>query len=350
MNYGMLFTFNIALPIILTWFLLDITRKASIKLKLFAVPNERSSHDKIIPTTGGIALSISWLLITFLFIASNDMYSSTELFLYILGGVIMTIVGFYDDIKEMRSSFKLIMQIFVFFIISFADNSLINSLHGLFGIYELSYIQSILFSLFVFVVIINSINLIDGIDGLSSTITLFYLTITSFYCFVNDYYFSGLLLSFCSSLIVFIFFNYSKSKKIFLGDTGSLGLGFTVALITLGWLNSNHQLANTLPLNHSLFLVLMLSYPLLDVIRVFTIRTLRGKSFMTADRNHIHHKLIDIGFTHKKAVLIILISKLLLIIFNIIFISELDIHIQILINAALITGLLLFLYKTPNKN
>lgn len=345
----MIFIFNFAFPIILTWFLLDITRKASIKLKLFAVPNERSSHNKIIPTTGGIALCISWLFITFLFAASNNMYSNSELFLYILGGLTITIVGFYDDIKEMRSSFKLIMQIFVFFIISFADNSSINTLHGLFGIYDLTYIQSIIFSLFVFVVIINSINLIDGIDGLSSTITLFYLIITTFYCVLNDYYFSGLLLSFCSSLIVFIFFNYSKSKKVFLGDTGSLGLGFTVALITLGWLNSNHELANTLPLNHSLFLVLMLSYPLLDVIRVFTIRTLKGKSFMTADRNHIHHKLIDIGFTHKKAVFIILIAKSLLITFNIIFISDLDLHIQILINAFLITVMLVYLFRIPNK-
>jgi len=350
MDYGMLFIFNFALPIAITWFLLDITRKASLKLKLFAIPNERSSHDKLIPTTGGIALSISWLFLTFLFVASNEINSNSELFLYVLGGIIMTIVGFYDDIKEMRSSLKLLMQIFVFFIISFAENSLINSFHGLFGIYELSYIQSMIFSLFVFIVIINAVNLVDGIDGLSSTITLLYLVITTFYCFKNDYYFFGLLASFCSSLIVFIFFNYSKSKKIFLGDTGSLGLGFTVALITLGWLNSDHQLANKLPLNHSLFLVLMLCYPLLDVIRVFTIRTFKGKSFMSPDRNHIHHKLIDIGLSHKIAVFIILFIQTTILLFNIFIIPEINLHYQILINAIIITGLLLFLYRIPSKN
>ena len=76
----MLFIFNFAVPIAITWFLLDITRKASLKLKLFAIPNERSSHDKLIPTTGGIALSISWLFLTFLFVASNEIISNSEFF------------------------------------------------------------------------------------------------------------------------------------------------------------------------------------------------------------------------------------------------------------------------------
>ena len=77
--------------------------------------------------------------------------------------------------------------------------------------------------------------------------------------------------------MVFIFFNMSKSKKIFLGDTGSLGLGLSIAVLSLGWLNTNHPLSDTLPLNHALFVVLILAYPLLDVIRVFIIRNRRRK-------------------------------------------------------------------------
>ena len=342
--------FFVAMPIIITWFLLDLVRKISIKLRLFAVPNERSSHKKIIPATGGVALCISWLFIIFINVLFSGNEYQTELYFYGIAGVIITIIGFYDDMNEIPSYMKLFMQIFVFYIITFGEHALINSFHGLFGIYELSEIESIIFSLFVFIVIVNAINLVDGIDGLSASLSLFFIVITTYFYFIYDYYYFGLLISFCFSLLVFIYFNMSKSKKIFLGDTGSLGLGLTIAVLSLGWLNTSHLLNNTLPLNHALFVVLMLAYPLLDVIRIFIIRIYNGKSFMSADRNHIHHKLINIGLSHKSSVLLIIFFQSIILGFNIMVIPDFNFHYQILINAAIITGLLLFLYKIPNKN
>ena len=94
----------------------------------------------------------------------------------------------------------------------------------------------------------------------------------------------------------------------------------------------------------------MLAYPLLDVIRVFIIRLYNGKSFMSPDRNHIHHKLIDIGLSHNFAVITILSTQTVLLLFNIYLIPEINLHYQILINAVIITGLLLFLYRIPSKN
>lgn len=344
------FLFLIAMPVITTWFLLDLTRKVSIKLRLFAVPNERSSHKKIVPTTGGVALCLSWLFIIIINIIFSGNEYQTELYYYGVAGVIISIVGFYDDMNEMPSLVKLLMQIFVFYIITFGENTLINSFHGLFGINELSEIESLIFSLFVYVVIVNAINLVDGIDALSASLSLFFISITAYFYLINDYYYFGLLISFCFSLLVFIFFNTSNSRKIFLGDTGSLGLGLTIAVLSLGWLNTNHTLYNILPLNHALFTVLMLAYPLLDVIRVFIIRIFNGKSFMSPDRNHIHHKLIDIGLSHKLAVVVILSTQSVLLLFNIYIIPEINLHYQILINAVIITGLLLFLYRIPSKN
>ena len=328
---------------------MDVVRKLSIKFRVFAIPNERSSHDSIIPTTGGVALCISWIILIFIYSVLIEQNIGVELYFYVLAGVLISIVGFYDDLNELPSFVKLLLQIFIFFIISFGDNSLINSFHGVLGIYELSYFGSLGFSLFVFIVIVNAINLVDGIDGLSGSLTLFFLIITSYFYFESNYFYSYLVISFCFSLSVFLFFNYSERKKIFLGDTGSLGLGLSVAVLSLGYLNTDHPTYNLFPINQSLFVVLMIAYPLLDVIRVFILRIYNGKSFMMADRNHIHHKLIDIGLSHKKAVFTIILCQLSLLIFNVIMIPQINLHIQILINGFIIASLLLFLYRIPNK-
>ena len=349
MEFNKLTLLMIPLAIIITWFFLDVVRKLSIKFRVFAVPNERSSHDSIIPATGGVALCISWIILIFIYSVLNVQDIGVELYFYVLAGVLISIVGFYDDLNELPSFVKLLLQIFIFFIISFGDNSLINSFHGVLGIYELSYLESLGFSLFVFIVIVNAINLVDGIDGLSGSLTLFFLIITSYFYFKSNYYYSYLVVAFCFSLSVFLFFNYSERKKIFLGDTGSLGLGLCVAVLSLGYLNTDHPTYNLFPINQSLFVVLMIAYPLLDVIRVFILRIYNGKSFMMADRNHIHHKLIDIGLSHKKAVFIIILSQLSLLTFNVIIIPQINLHIQILINGFIIASLLLFLYRIPNK-
>ena len=337
-------------PMIITWFLLDIIRKISIKFRVFAVPNERSSHSKIVPATGGVALLISWLLIILMNVVFNDYNLGNDLYFYALAGIIISIVGFYDDLKEMPSILKLFMQVFVFFIISFSDNILINSLHGLFGINEIGYYISIVFSLFVFIVIINSINLIDGIDGLSASLSLFFLTITAYFYYLTENQYLILIISFSSTLVVFLTFNYSLKRKIFLGDTGSLGLGLCISCLALGWLNTEHPSFGIFPINPSLFVVLMLTYPLLDVIRVFLIRLYNKKSFMSPDRNHIHHKLIDIGFSHKSAVLLIILTQIIILLFNSYVINKMNLHVQIIINAIIISMILIVLYRIPNKS
>ena len=336
-------------PMIITWFLLDIIRKISIKFRIFAIPNERSSHHKIVPATGGVALLISWLLIIFMNIIFNEYVIKDDLYFYILGGIIISIVGFYDDLQEMPPFIKLFMQIFVFFIISFSDYILINSFHGLFGIYEIGYYESVIFSLFVFIVIVNSINLVDGIDGLSASLSLFFLSVTAYYFYLSGYEYFLFIVSFSSTLIVFLIFNFSMSKKIFLGDTGSLGLGLCIAALSLTWLNTENPSYGIFPINPSLFVVLMLSYPLIDVIRVFIIRIYNGKSFMSPDRNHIHHKLIDIGLNHKTAVSLILITQIIILLFNSFLINKMNLHIQIVINAIIISMILFGLYRIPNK-
>ena len=103
MDSEITYLYFLPLPILLTWFLLDIVRKLSIKLKIFAIPNERSSHDKIIPTTGGVALCLAFLSVIFFYNLVVDFDFGNDIYYFAVSGVIISIVGFYDDINEMRS-------------------------------------------------------------------------------------------------------------------------------------------------------------------------------------------------------------------------------------------------------
>lgn len=345
--------FLVIIPVMFTWFILDVVRKLSIKLRIFAIPNERSSHTRIIPTTGGVALSLSWIL--FIFFYSNLTYDLSDsgpnsVYIYCTAGILMCIVGFYDDLKQIPSFLKLLLQIAIFFIITIPENSLINSFYGILGVYELNEFQSILFSGFVFIVIVNAINLVDGIDGLSASLSLFFMIISSYIFYISgkDYYL--LTVAFSFSLLVFIIFNISDKRKIFLGDTGSLGLGISIAIISLGFLNTNVNYSTFLPINAALFIVLILAYPLLDVIRVFVLRIYNKKSPLRADRNHIHHKIIDIGYSHIHAVFLIITFQIILLLINLFLIQNIGLHYQILLNIIIIGFILFFLYKTPNKS
>ena len=353
MNQEYISIFLVSIPIMITWFTLDVVRKLSIKLRIFAVPNERSSHTKIIPTTGGVALCISWIILILFFQNIQFDYLNIQpnpLYIYSTAAILMCIVGFYDDLKQIPSYVKLILQIIVFLVVAIPENSLINSFHGVLGINELTNLQSTLFSGFVFVVIVNAINLVDGIDGLSASLSLFFMIIVSyiFYLLGSDYYL--LTIAFSFSLIVFIVFNISNKRKIFLGDTGSLGLGVSVTIITLGLLNTNQNYFTVIPINAALFFVLTLAYPLLDVIRVFVLRIYNKKSPLIADRNHIHHKVIDIGYSHIQSVFIILTFQSMLLLFNLFIINNVGLHNQILIDALLISFILIFLFRIPNKS
>ena len=114
-------------------------------------------------------------------------------------------------------------------------------------------------------------------------------------------------------------------------------------------LNTNQDFSSVIPINPSLFLVLILAYPLLDVIRVFVLRVYNRKSPFDADRNHIHHKIIDLGFTHFQAVMLILFTQAFLLLLNVYVINSIGLHNQILVNVGIVSLILFFLYKLPNK-
>ena len=291
---------------ILSAILLYSIQKIFIYYKKFDDFNHRSSHKTLATRTGGIAV-----FTTLLIVSSYYYFNSIELFdysLFIPIGI-MFIVGVYDDFYHADFKLKFLLQIIVAKII-IDQGYFISNYHGLFGLYEVPWILAQLTTVFVFLVIINAINFMDGIDGLAITEvikTIFILELFSKSQTPLTPLFT--LLIFC--LVPLYYFNFKRKRKIFLGDGGSLLLGTMVSIYIFYLLGDQYVFKKGYQINKVIFGIIVILYPLLDLLRVFILRIIKGRSPFTADQNHMHHLLIKKGVPHKVIVLIILTSSLI---------------------------------------
>ena len=220
------------------------------------------------------------------------------------------VVGLYDDINGIDFKLKFIFQIIAAKIM--IDNGLIiENLHGFVGIFEINRIFAQILTIFIILAIINAINFIDGIDGLAISITI--LFILSFEFFSNSItpYFnlSQILLS---ALIPLYLFNFRKKNKVFLGDSGSLLLGGIISIYVLTILTSTYIIRPEFDMHKIIFVFSVLSYPIIDITRIFFYRLYNQKSPFHPDKNHIHHLINNRFNNHFKTLLIILISSVII--------------------------------------
>ena len=198
--------------------------------------------------------------------------------------VIVFSAGIKDDIIGLSPKLKLFIEIFSSFIFIFLTDIRIDSFYGLFGVYDIPMIASYFYTIFVFVVIINSYNLTDGIDGLAASIAIIILSFF-FYYFINIHSILGII-STCSMLggiLAFLRFNIINNKqKIFMGDVGTLVIGYVLAVFTTMIL-SDFSSVDFIP-NKPVYILTLFAYPFLDTLRVFIIRGISGKSPFVADK------------------------------------------------------------------
>jgi UDP-N-acetylmuramyl pentapeptide phosphotransferase/UDP-N-acetylglucosamine-1-phosphate transferase len=222
------------------------------------------------------------------------------------------VVGLYDDINGVDFKLKFIFQIIAAKII--VDNGLIiDNLHGLFGVYELSRITAQLLTIFIILAIINSINFIDGIDGLAITTVI--LFIIGFEFFASEpTSFTNLSTILIGSLVSLYYFNFRKKNKVFLGDSGSLFLGGIISIYVIRILTNNYIIKPEFDLHKILFVISILFYPIIDIIRIFFLRLIKGKSPFIADKNHIHHLILSKTNNHFLTTFIIVFISIFFII------------------------------------
>lgn len=279
--------------------------KISRLKNLMADPGERSSHITKTPTLGGVAIFASTLISYFLWENPDE---GQLIHLSISAIVILFFLGVKDDILVLSPKKKMIVQIGASaLIVVFADLR-IENLFGIFGINEIPYLISFPLTVFIFIALINAINLIDGIDGLAGGIGMISGGIFGLWFYLNGHYaLACLAASMAGSLVGFLRFNYSITSKIFMGDTGSLIIGFLLTMFALKFiqLNIEYRFNPNASFSAPILAIVVLIVPIFDTLRVFIIRLKDKKSPFVGDRNHLHHILIDSGMSHFQATVIL---------------------------------------------
>ncbi|HLK29560.1 MAG TPA: MraY family glycosyltransferase [Puia sp.] len=297
---------SIVISFTVTFLAIPVIINVAEMKKLFDVPDgERKIHHSPITPLGGIGIFAGFAFGCLLTIHFDQ---ASEFQYFIGAALIIFFLGLKDDILIISAIKKFIGQVLAAFMIIYYGGIQIKSMHGFLGLYQLPEMFSLLLTYFAVIVIINSFNLIDGVDGLAGSLGLMALTIFGFYFLsVNMLSYSIMAFALAGSLLAFLIFNFQPAK-IFMGDTGSLLVGSICAILAIKFINvaNTADTANPLLAAPAIgFTILMI--PLLDTLRVFAIRIFYRRSPFSPDRNHVHHLLLDRGFSHR-AITILLVS------------------------------------------
>lgn len=286
-----------------------ILRVARAK-SLFEPFNSRKIHSGTIPPLGGVAIFIGFVLST---IVATDGYTFDSLKYIIAAVILMFFIGLKDDLMAISARKKFIVQVFASILLITLGNVRFTNLHGLLGIYDIHYFVSLFITLFVMLAIINAFNLIDGIDGLASGLAIVASTVFGVWFFLaNKIQFSIMSFALIGSLSGFFLYNvFGHRNKLFMGDTGSLIIGLIISTLTVKF--NEFNILKTEPV--AIYSAPSVSFaiiivPLIDTLRVITIRLMQKKSPFSPDKNHIHHRLLELVPTHFQATLILIIATI----------------------------------------
>ncbi|UBM59442.1 undecaprenyl/decaprenyl-phosphate alpha-N-acetylglucosaminyl 1-phosphate transferase [Marinilongibacter aquaticus] len=314
-NIQIILSMVIALTI--TWRSIPVIRNICQIRNLLENPVKRSSHSSPTPTFGGVGIFAGTLTAYLIWNFEDEGFLLHKVLAGLIG---LFFLGLKDDLFALAPLKKLASQIIISVLVVVGSNLCITSFFGIFGIYEIPYFVGVVLTVFIFVAMINSFNLIDGIDGLAGGIGMISSAGFGLWFMLNQHWsLACLSLSLSASLLGFLRYNYSKTSKIFMGDTGSLMVGFIVTMLAVKFITLNQD-HNFSPNNHyvsaPVLVIVLLSVPIFDSLRVFGLRILKRKSPFKPDRLHIHHLLVDNGMSHLAASLSLYTMTIVLTVFT----------------------------------
>ena len=298
------FLLAIASSFLLSLCAIGIFRPFALRFNLVDRPNERKHHDGHIPLIGGVAVFTSVV-----FSSSIWLPVDFKLVSYLCASGLMVLIGVLDDKRELSVKFRIVFQVIVATFMIVAIDSYIVNLGNIlhFGDIELGFF-GVFFTYFAVIGVINAFNMVDGIDGLLGLMAINTLGAIAILLFINkqENLFTILI---AVALIPYLIFNLgffgTKYRKIFMGDAGSMFIGFTIVwLLTI---NTQGNSASFRPVT-ALWII---AVPLMDMAAIIIRRMRKGKSPFRADRDHLHHIFIRAGFSSKSALIIIFSFSLL---------------------------------------
>lgn len=277
--------------------------------------NLRKIHNPGIPRLGGVAIFISFTITVLLALAEPGQAALP--LNYILTACIMLFtIGLKDDLAGMGHQSKFLIELIAAAILVIPGDIRLHNLQNVFGIQDLDYFSSVVLSIMVIIFIINAFNLIDGIDGLAAATGILVNGIFSgLFIYLQHYELATVSLSLAGAILGFLKFNISPAK-VFMGDTGSLLIGLISVIIAFKFLEISDALPQDSLINaqSSLGIVIaVLIGPVSDTLRVFVIRLTKGKSPFVGDRNHIHHRILQLGFSQLQTTAILILLNGLII-------------------------------------
>jgi UDP-GlcNAc:undecaprenyl-phosphate GlcNAc-1-phosphate transferase len=281
---------------IVTFLAIPVVMQVAENKKLYDMPDERKVHTRLVASLGGVGIFGGFILASLLSIQG---YLNPEFQYFFAAAVVIFFLGLKDDIMVLSATKKFAGQLIAASILIHLGGIRLDSMYGLFGFEQVPEGFSLALSYLTIIVIINSFNLIDGVDGLAAGLGILSMLVFGSYFYAVDYQAYALLaFSLAGSLVAFMIFNHQPAK-IFMGDSGSLMIGLVNAILVIKFINVAHAPFVAVPLTSSVAIgFAILIVPLLDTLRVFSVRIVNGKSPFTPDRNHVHHLLLDRGLSH----------------------------------------------------
>lgn len=312
------------------------------KKGLYDKPDGRKIHHNAIPRLGGISFLPSMLLASLIVIVvHNQDYAGHQVTLsswsitFFFCLLLIYGVGIVDDLVGLGAKTKFTVQTIAAILLPLSG-LYINNLYGFLGLYEIPFAAGVPLTVFIIIFACNAINLIDGIDGLSAGLSL--LALMGFMvCFYREgiYNYCVLIAGLTGVLVSFLYFNIwgnaEKGHKIFMGDSGSLTLGFILGFLFVKFTMDNPNVRQ-FRLDSMMLAYTLLIVPTFDVVRVSLVRLYHRKPIFTADKNHIHHKLMRAGLSQHQTLCCILGLAISLVIVNLLLIKTVYFSVIVIIN------------------
>ncbi|CAN5529580.1 MraY family glycosyltransferase [soil metagenome] len=327
MNLIVYLLLPLCLSLLITALLIPCWIRVCNKWNLYEMTDERKQHRHRVPTLGGMAI-YAGIIISYLILGQE--LSAVQVKYLIAASLILYFTGFFDDLLDLPPGRKLLLQVLAAGLIAFGGTRITN-LYGIIGIEEIPLFLQYPITILFIVGITNAYNLVDGIDGLAGSLGTMSAVIFGVLFYQYDKI-DFAILSFCmaGALIGFLKYNFHPAK-IFMGDTGSLIIGFLLASQAISLLNINEFRGDGITVINPALIAAVLFVPVYDVLRVSVIRILTGYSPFRPDRNHVHHMIIGQGFGQRVTTVLIVVMNLVFVLLAFLF-SSMNINLFILMS------------------